>query len=297
MSILVLENSSEKMKVFIFTCLFLAVAFAQDHQCPGDKEYTECGSACPDKCNQQEGQMCTMQCVPGCFCKSGYVLDDKGICIDRNSCPNQCPKPHQKWNTCGTACEPSCKEPKPQICTKQCVIGCQCEKGYVKDDQGNCILQKDCPNRCPKPHQKWNDCGTACEPNCKAPNPQVCTKQCVIGCQCESGYVKDDQGNCILEKDCPNNSSNSTDKSCPKRERWSDECVATSRNCRLPNCPNNSKMFKCSTECTQGGCVCKDGFYRDDKRNCVLLNRCNNRRELSIKCKQCLAELERKLIG
>jgi hypothetical protein len=58
----------------------------------------------------------------------------------------QCPKPHQKFASCGSACEPSCKEPSPLVCTLQCVQGCVCEKGYLQDGQGNCVSSSECPN-------------------------------------------------------------------------------------------------------------------------------------------------------
>ncbi|VDM48107.1 unnamed protein product [Toxocara canis] len=52
-------------------------------------EYSTCGTACPEKCT--DGGMpgpCTMQCVAGCFCKQGYVLQwEQGPCVPRALCP------------------------------------------------------------------------------------------------------------------------------------------------------------------------------------------------------------------
>ncbi|KAG7190299.1 hypothetical protein KM043_006415 [Ampulex compressa] len=48
------------------------------------------------------------------------------------------------WNSCGTACEPSCKNPKPEICTKQCVIGCQCANGFLRNKNNRCVKPCDC---------------------------------------------------------------------------------------------------------------------------------------------------------
>lgn len=47
--------------------------------------------------------------------------------------------------TCGTACPATCCNPKPQICTKQCVQGCFCKPGFVRDDKKICIPEDKCP--------------------------------------------------------------------------------------------------------------------------------------------------------
>lgn len=58
--------------------------------CPGNNErYTDCGSACVETCNSVP-QLCTDNCVAGCFCESGdYVRKDNGTtspCIKREQC-------------------------------------------------------------------------------------------------------------------------------------------------------------------------------------------------------------------
>lgn len=52
---------------------------------------------------------------------------------------------HESYTTCGTACPLTCENPTPGICTKQCVMGCFCDSGYVRNKKGNCVLVKDCP--------------------------------------------------------------------------------------------------------------------------------------------------------
>lgn len=119
----------------------------------------------------------------------------------------------------------------------QCVVGCVCKAGYYKDKNGNCIDPKQCPGtafaisgclrivwstilggtteRCSKPHQKYEECGTACPPSCKTPKPEACTEQCVKGCFCEPGYVLDDQGNCVDPKRCPGSGKLIVSRFCP----------------------------------------------------------------------------------
>ncbi|VDP35060.1 unnamed protein product [Heligmosomoides polygyrus] len=126
------------------------------------------------------------------------------------------------YSTCGTACEPSCKNPNPQICTLQCVIGCQCRKGFFRDDQKVCVAK--CPDTI-KPCSAMN-CppGTNCVlgrvicpfvPPCftrqtecvpfgtpttstKAPPQETCaTKYCPSGTECQQ-----DAFNCV-KAPCP----------------------------------------------------------------------------------------------
>ena len=56
---------------------------------------------------------------------------------------------------------------------------------------------------CPVKGQVFNQCGSACPPNCTTPNP-VCTKQCVPRCQCPSGTVINELTNrCVRKNKCP----------------------------------------------------------------------------------------------
>ncbi|XP_076292179.1 chymotrypsin inhibitor-like [Lasioglossum baleicum] len=56
-------------------------------------------------------------------------------------------------------------------------------------------------DRCP-PNQSWTECGSYCPPTCTNPNPEICPAQCVIGCQCNSGLLRNDAGECIPESQC-----------------------------------------------------------------------------------------------
>lgn len=58
-------------------------------KCKKNEEYLKCGSACVESCNYVP-KICTEQCVPGCFCKSGFVRKSKATgstCINRKKCP------------------------------------------------------------------------------------------------------------------------------------------------------------------------------------------------------------------
>ncbi|XP_076678305.1 chymotrypsin inhibitor-like [Andrena cerasifolii] len=51
---------------------------------------------------------------------------------------------NEEFKSCGSACEPSCATPKIDICTFQCVIGCGCINGYLRNSQGVCVSPGDC---------------------------------------------------------------------------------------------------------------------------------------------------------
>ncbi|KAM7343387.1 chymotrypsin inhibitor-like [Cochliomyia hominivorax] len=55
--------------------------------------------------------------------------------------------------------------------------------------------------RCP-PNQEWTSCGTACPLKCGQPAPKFCTYQCIVGCQCKSGYLLKPNGECVAQRDC-----------------------------------------------------------------------------------------------
>uniref|UniRef100_A0A182Q170 TIL domain-containing protein n=1 Tax=Anopheles farauti TaxID=69004 RepID=A0A182Q170_9DIPT len=56
-------------------------------ECGENAVYSECGTACPLTCAKPEVVACTKQCLKGCFCKEGYVLNDQNECILRCQCP------------------------------------------------------------------------------------------------------------------------------------------------------------------------------------------------------------------
>ncbi|KAL6723092.1 hypothetical protein Aduo_018133 [Ancylostoma duodenale] len=48
----------------------------------------------------------------------------------------KCPE-NEEWTECGTACEPKCNEPLPEVCTLNCIVDvCQCKQGYKRGPKG-----------------------------------------------------------------------------------------------------------------------------------------------------------------
>jgi len=112
------------------------------------------------------------------------------------------------WSECGSACEPSCDE-KPYYCIQVCIAKCVCIDGYVLDSNGNCILPTECPSAidnttCTEPNTEYTTCGSPCEKTCRKRRPGICLTYCVEGCQCKRGYIRNDNGDCVLPIECPN---------------------------------------------------------------------------------------------
>ena len=56
--------------------------------CPNGMIYQECGSACPETCeNHANSPVCIEHCIDGCFCPPGQVLLRDSICVDVEDCP------------------------------------------------------------------------------------------------------------------------------------------------------------------------------------------------------------------
>ena len=88
---------------------------------------------------------------------STHLYGSKQECMQLNErqpgdCPNQA-----SYNTCGSACPPTCDIPVPTVCTLQCVSSCFCDEGLVWNDANNnnsldpneCIQLTQCPTAHP----------------------------------------------------------------------------------------------------------------------------------------------------
>ncbi|KAI4493971.1 hypothetical protein M0802_009347 [Mischocyttarus mexicanus] len=56
----------------------------------------------------------------------------------------QCPE-NEEFASCGSACEPTCDNTELKACTLECVIGCQCKEGFIRQSQnGPCVNTLSC---------------------------------------------------------------------------------------------------------------------------------------------------------
>ena len=206
--------------------------------------------------------------------------------------PISCPV-NQIYNSCGTSssCEDTCQtvaderfklltgQERPgkinKICNKMCVEGCFCEKGYVKNNENDCILVDECPVQpeiilCEKENEEHTEC-LNCEITCESYNskmePEICNCQ-TKGCTCIPGYARHN-GHCIkAEQHCENINCqgrvNEIFHSCDGHQCGPNTCES------LTGPQIMCRMFPgCSP-----GCLCEPGFYRDDKKNCISINEC-----------------------
>jgi len=172
--------------------------------CPANEVWsTGCTNPCFERCPTTEPHACPEYCkLGGCVCISGYCRDASGSCILP---PPQC-GPNSQLVKCPNPCAPTCADPNPTgPCTKMCIVeGCQCDEGYAKDANGNCVklvngqCQETNTTQC-GPHAQFVKCPNPCAPTCVNPNPSpICSKMCLLeGCLCDKGYAREANGNCL----------------------------------------------------------------------------------------------------
>uniref|UniRef100_A0A0K0F1N5 TIL domain-containing protein n=1 Tax=Strongyloides venezuelensis TaxID=75913 RepID=A0A0K0F1N5_STRVS len=256
--------------------------------------------ACEEKCSDDNKKPCPYKCNGrGCQCKPLYLRDDvTGKCVKREECTKtttllppttrRC-KMNEYFTLCGSACEPRCSDYNKinNWCTLQCVIGCECYKGFVRNDYTNeCIRSSECPvitTRRPPTKQcdansTFNTCKSPCPDKCseKPSKIKICTRNCAgIGCECLRGYVINDvggDGKCILRKDCPvaTTSSPETTPRCPKNMVYTDCKSACEPRCGI----SLETSGICTMECAGKGCECRAPFALNDHGECVEREKC-----------------------
>ncbi|KAI8438374.1 hypothetical protein MSG28_010928 [Choristoneura fumiferana] len=144
---------------------------------------------------------------------------------------------------------------------------------------------------CTKLHEQYIDClAGQCSPKTcdDLGRPIACpfiVGPCPGGCICEEGYLRNSEGACIKIEQCP--------PKCTKPNEKYIDCLAGQ--CQPKTCKELQAPAPCprvKPPCS-GGCICIDGFVRDDsgacikKENCPII--CNGPNEQNSTCanKQC----------
>lgn len=287
-----------------------------DGQCGANAIFKSCGSACSPTCEHPiPADNCIHKCVAGCFCKDGFVKNSKGQCILPKECSDdmesevssKCSE-NEEFKKCGSACAPTCANPKPPaICIKKCAVGCFCKEGFLRDHQGKCVLQREClpeeppiqPDtpKCPE-NEVFHSCGTTCPPTCDNPSPvRLCTKECAIGCFCKEGHLRNKEGKCVPAANCANEkeaehgsvnmmmavSDTNSDHQCSSdREIYSLcgvqlDCMASCDLMMHHHSLVTGQLLppKCLQRMCKPACVCRMPYFRHANGQCVESMDCN----------------------
>ncbi|GFW45563.1 putative serine proteinase inhibitor [Trichonephila clavipes] len=128
---------------------------------------------------------------------------------------------------------------------------------------------------CPA-NSHYESCGTACPLTCDnyINPPKVCVLRCDPGCHCDEGYVKTEEGSCVLPEEC---------SSQPKVEFSSVTCAQDKKvgpcKAAFPRYFYNKHTHECE-EFIYGGCLGNDNNFnsREDCEAVCILNMCKNLR-------------------
>lgn len=219
-------------------------------------EYLIMTPSCPLTC-ETLGSPCTYKKNknPGCYCKSGNVLNCQGNCVPINGYCSKCNEINEYHTDCAPTPEPTCKNPNQKSIGKS--SACICKTGYIRDYNSKCILQKDCPT-CSDTNAEYSNTVPLCTLNCMTLGDS-CTNRTENnpGCTCKAGYVQDCQSSCV--------SSSHYCQSCPFNEYYSDCGKKPEKSCQSPT----QKPVASSP-----GCVCKPDLVRDFDNNCIDPSKC-----------------------
>ncbi|KAM3868709.1 alpha-tectorin [Diretmus argenteus] len=104
------------------------------HSCPPNSHYSSCMSVCPPQCAPARGQRdCNQDCVEGCQCDQGYVLNGKSCILPQN---------------CGCYTDGKYYEPKQLFWNSDCTKRCQCiGRNLIQCDPRRCKTEEECALR------------------------------------------------------------------------------------------------------------------------------------------------------
>ncbi|XP_011700532.1 PREDICTED: mucin-6-like [Wasmannia auropunctata] len=157
-------------------------------RCGPNQVWDTCGTACPLTCHGPNPETCTYQCVAGCRCREGYLLNNAGTCVDAPECYAS------EWNGALSSVYLElyeCKQRKFEDMARAVAFLLLIVAVATINAAPNC-----------GPNEQYNSCGTKCQPTCENPSPQVCTLACIPGCECVSGFVKNANNQCVLTQQC-----------------------------------------------------------------------------------------------
>ncbi|PRD32296.1 UNVERIFIED_CONTAM: Mucin-19 [Trichonephila clavipes] len=265
------------LKFFLQALLFLSISariFAEESgsfifvstepkapECPPNERWTACLSNCT---NCEERGICLVtDCDKGrCECYRNFVrLYPDGPCERVSKCPvNKCGE-NEVWRECGPVCEwcgtLRCRE-------LDCSYKCYCKEGYLRNDDGKCIPENECPNKLVCYNNEIVMPNGPADEFCLHSDTEEISNSTIEEekCYCIDGYKRNIHGYCIDSYWCPviQCPGMETYQPCPKR------CNTTCRNYGDPDCKEDDQCYP--------GCFCPENYVMNDYRFCVPLEEC-----------------------
>nr|XP_037874881.1 rh5-interacting protein [Bombyx mori] len=223
-------------------------------------------------------------CESGCVCKNDFLRVDNGTCVDARDCESQLCSVNEQYLSCiQAACRfEKCSDLGGSLSCKgvperECVGGCVCKDNYLRAKNDTCIKLSDCDADLCSENEIHVNCVlaqrgpmTCSEKDLLMPYPFVRQEYCKAGCVCKEGYLKDDSGKCVARENCPNSDL------CSENEIHVN-CVLAQ--CGPMTCSEKDLPMPCPLvrrEYCKAGCVCKEGYLKDDSGKCVARENCPN---------------------
>lgn len=159
-------------------------------------------------------------------------------------------------------------------CIAGCNAGCYCAEGFVRNNDGICVIPETCPpiDQC-SVNEVWDDCGPAdgCEASCDNPDllNVACVSMCVPKCICKEGYIRGPDGICV--DSCPTGIIFESSKSYISKVlvKILEECFG-----------ENEVYTSCGSGC--GDLTCEVWFYEISINILKKLKLCFTRRQASL---------------
>lgn len=197
---------------------------------------------------------------------------------------------------------PKLKTKLPKICLTVCSEECECKKGFLENECGDCVKPCDCNITCtkqllvscPGQNELYYPCleqkrtcdnrpkGCQCK-NCKcspckcgqiSPSKDIAPLCQLAGCDCKEGFYRNDCGICVHQKECDNLCDPSIDIPCSDQNEIRYKHF---RKCDEATCGQRRKCQGEDGELKRNVCACAKYFYRDHRDRCVPKDKCSNK--------------------
>ena len=156
---------------------------------------------CEGDCDQPFPGKC-QTCEFGPHCMPGFVRDRYRNCVDFSYCVASRCSENEVYDQCPW--ESSCLVDNSENVAAYCVAGCRCKGSYVRDIlSGECILPANCPVTCSGAYE-IPGC-SSCDKSCATirTSAECFTCQQLDTCVCDTGYVRNADGDCVRPSSCP----------------------------------------------------------------------------------------------